>query len=65
VIHGKAAGSGLIICYDQRGDCYLDVPSLGIQRAPLRDLRGVRWAPKQVVQEIARTVGWLRAIART
>jgi hypothetical protein len=64
VVHGNAASAGQITCYDQRGDCYLDVLSLGIQRAPLRDLRGVRWLPKQVVHEIARMVGWLRAAAR-
>jgi hypothetical protein len=64
VVHGGAASSGQLTCYDRRGDCYLDVPSLGIRRAPLRDLRGVRWLPKQVVREIARIVGWLRAAAR-
>jgi hypothetical protein len=37
---------------------------LGIQHAPLRDLRGVRWMPRQVVREIARIVGWLRATVR-
>jgi hypothetical protein len=63
VIRGSTTSSGMITCYDRRGDCYLDVPALGIQRAPLRDLRGVRWLPRQVVQEIARIVGWLRAAA--
>ena len=58
---GSAATSGQLTCYDRRGDCYLDVAALGIQRAPLRDLRGVRWLPRQVVQEIARITGWLRA----
>jgi hypothetical protein len=60
VVHGSAASAGQIACYDRRGDCYLALPSLDIQRAPLRDLRGVRWLPRQVVQEIARIVGWLR-----
>jgi hypothetical protein len=32
--------------------------------ALLHDLRGVRWMPKQVVREIARIVGWLRAAVR-
>lgn len=64
VLHGSAATSGQITCYDQRGDCYLDLPSLDIQRAPLRDLRSVRWMPKQVVREVARIVGWLRAAVR-
>jgi hypothetical protein len=64
VVRGNTVSAGQITCYDQRGDCYLDVPSQGIQRAPLRDLRGVRWMPKQVVQEIARIVGWLRAAVR-
>jgi hypothetical protein len=64
VVHGNTASSGQITCYDRRGDCYLDLPSLGIQRAPLRDLRGVRWMPKQVVREVARMVGWLWAAVR-
>jgi hypothetical protein len=53
VIDGSTASSGQITSYDRRGDCYLDLPSLDIQRAPLRDLRGVRWMPKQVVHEVA------------
>ena len=64
VVHGSIASSGQITCYDRRGDCYLDLPSQGIHRAPLRDLRGVRWMPRQVVREIARIVGWLRAAVR-
>ena len=54
VVHGNTASSGQITCYDRRGDCYLDLAALGIQRAPLRDLRGVR----------SRIVGWLRAAVR-
>jgi hypothetical protein len=64
VLHGSAASAGQITCYDRRGDCYVDLPSLDIHRAPLRDLRGVRWMPKQVVREIARIAGWLRAAIR-
>jgi hypothetical protein len=64
LVHGSATRHGQITCHDQRGDCYLDVLSLGIQRAPLRDLRGVRWLPKQVVRELARIVGWLRSAVR-
>jgi hypothetical protein len=57
VVHGGAARRSQLTCYDRRGDCYLDLPALGIQRMPLRDLRGVRWMPKLVVREIARIVG--------
>lgn len=64
VIHSSAASAGQITCYDRRGDCYLALPSLDIQRAPLRDLRGMRWMPKQVVREIARIAGRLRAAIR-
>ena len=64
VVHGNTASAGQITCYDRRGDCYLDLTALGIHRAPLRDLRGVRWMPKQVVREIARIVGRLRAAVR-
>jgi hypothetical protein len=64
VAHGGAASSGQITCYDRRGDCYLGIAALSIHRAPLRDLRGVRFAPRQVVREIARIVGWLRATVR-
>jgi hypothetical protein len=64
VVHGTGASAGQVTCYDRRGDCYLDLPPLNIQRAPLRDLRGVRWMPKQVVREVARMVGWLWAAVR-
>ena len=64
LVHGGAASYGLITCYDRRGDCYLDVATLDIHRMPLRDPRGVRFAPRQVVREIARIAGWLRAVAK-
>ncbi len=53
--HARAASYGQISCYDRRGDCYLDLAALGIARAPLRDLRGVRLLPKplaEVVEDI-------------
>lgn len=61
VVHGSISSAGQITCYDQRGDCYLDLPAQGIRRAPLRDLRGVRWMPKQVAREVARITEWMRA----
>ncbi len=61
LVHGSATSAGQITCYDRCGDCYLNLPSLSIQRMPLRDLRGVRWMPKQVVRDLARIAGWLRA----
>jgi hypothetical protein len=64
VVHGDGTSRGLITCHDRGGDCYLDIASLRIWRAPLRDLRGVRFAPRQVVREIAQFVGWLRAAVR-
>lgn len=64
VVHGSTSSVGQITCYDQRGDCYLDLPALGIRRAPLRDLRGVRWLPRQVAREVGRIAEWLRAAVR-
>jgi hypothetical protein len=61
VVCGGTASYGQITCYDRRGACYLDIAALDIRRRPLRDLRGVRFLPRQVVREIARIVGWLRA----
>ncbi|HJZ45762.1 MAG TPA: hypothetical protein VKE41_01310 [Roseiflexaceae bacterium] len=64
VVHRDIASYGQITCYDRRGDCYLDLVALEVRRAPLCDLRGVRFAPRQVIYEIARIVGWLRAAAQ-
>jgi hypothetical protein len=60
VVHGGGASYGLITCYDRRGDCYFDIASLGIWRAPLRDLRGVRLLPKPLARLFERAVAWLR-----
>jgi hypothetical protein len=59
-VRGSVVSSGHITCYDRRGDCYLDLPSLGIQRAPLRDLRGVRLLPKPLAQVWERGAAWVR-----
>ena len=64
LVRGGSASYGLITCYDRHSDCYLDLVALGIHRVPLRDLRGIRFAPRQVVREIAQIVGWLRAAVR-
>jgi len=64
-VHGGDAGSGLIVCYDRRGDCYVDLPALNIWRAPLRALRAMYRLPRQVEQAFfARVVWWLRRAAR-
>jgi hypothetical protein len=63
VVHGRGASYGLIACYDRRGDCYLDIASLGIWRAPLRDLRGVRFLPKSLARLLERAAAWLRGSA--
>jgi hypothetical protein len=60
VVHHGTASSGLITCYDRRGDCYLDLPSQGIWRVPLNDLRGVRVLPKPLARMWEFGAAWLR-----
>jgi hypothetical protein len=50
VVRRDRASYGRITCYDRSGDCYLDLAPMGIWRAPLRDLRGVRLLPKPLVR---------------
>jgi hypothetical protein len=50
VMRGGRASYGQITCYDRRGDCYLDLATLGVVRAPLRDLRGVRLLRRPLAQ---------------
>jgi hypothetical protein len=64
MVHGSAASAGQITCYDRRGDCYLDLPSLDIQHAPLRDLRGVRLLPKPLAYVWERGAAWMRGWLR-
>jgi hypothetical protein len=64
IVHRDAASYGQITCYDRRGGCYLDLEALGVRRAPLRDLRGIRLLPKPLAraaeQIVARLRGWVR-----
>ena len=60
VVHGSAAKAGQITCYDRHGDCYLELPSLGIRRMPLRDRRGVRLLPKPLAHVWERGAAWVR-----
>ena len=62
--HARAASYGQISCYDRRGDCYLDVAALGIVRAPLRDLRGVRLLPKLLARVIEASMTWVRVLSQ-
>jgi hypothetical protein len=63
-VYSDTVCSGRVTCYDQRGDCYLDLASLGIVRAPLRDLRGVRLLPKPLVQVAEHILAHIRAMLR-
>src|SRR4051812_16609622 len=60
VVHGGATNNGQITCYDRHGDCYLDLAALGIHRAPLNDLRGVRLLPKPLARVWERGAAWMR-----
>jgi hypothetical protein len=62
--HARDASYGQISCYDRRGDCYLDVVALGIVRAPLRDLRGVRLLPKPLARVVEDSMTWVRVMSR-
>jgi hypothetical protein len=60
VVRRDSASYGQITCYDRRGDCYLDLPTLGIFRVPLRDLHGVRILPKSVARIVEQIAALLR-----
>jgi hypothetical protein len=62
MLYRDTVSYGRVICYDQRGDCYLDLATLGIVRAPLRDLRGVRLLPKPLMQVAEHILAHLRAL---
>ena len=64
VVRRDSASYGRISCDDRRGDCYLDLASLGIWRAPLRDLRGVRLLPKPLARVAEQIVARMRATIR-
>jgi hypothetical protein len=64
MVYRDTVSYGRVTCYDQRGDCYLDLASLGIAQAPLRDLRGVRVLPKQLVRVAERILAHMRALVR-
>jgi len=51
-------------CYDQRGDCYLDLPTFEILSAQLRALRGQRLLPKPLVQAAEHILAYMRALVR-
>jgi hypothetical protein len=63
-VYRDSVSYGQITCYDQGGDCYLDLVALGIRRAPLRDLRGVRMLPKPLVQVAEHILAHMRAMVR-
>jgi hypothetical protein len=64
IAHDSAASTGQITCYDRRGDCSLDLPALGIYRAPLRDLRSVWRLPKPLARMWEFATAWLRGWLR-
>jgi hypothetical protein len=63
-VYGAEVYHGQLTCYDRRGDCYLDLPALGIVREPLRDLRGVRVLPKPLVRLTEHILAHIRALVR-
>jgi hypothetical protein len=64
VVRRDRASYGRITCYDQCGDCYLDLAPMRIWRAPLRDLRGVRLLPKPLARAAEQIVARMRATIR-
>ena len=64
MVHHDSVSYGRVTCYDQGGDCYLDLASLGIVREPLRDLRGVRLLPKPRVRISEYILAHMRALIR-
>jgi hypothetical protein len=64
MVYHDTVSYGRVTCYDQRGDCYLDLATLGIVREPLRDLRGVRMLPKPLVRVAEYILAHMRAMIR-
>jgi hypothetical protein len=64
IVYHDTVSHGRVTCYDQRGDCYLDLATLGIVREPLRDLRGVRVLPKPLVRVAEHILAHMRALGR-
>ena len=64
VVRHDHASYGRITCYDRCSDCYLELAPLGIWRAPLRDLRGVRRLPKPLARVAEQFVARMRATIR-
>jgi len=64
IVRDGTANTGQITCYDRRGDCSLDLPALGIYRAPLRDLRSVWRLPKPLARMLEFATAWLRGWLR-
>jgi hypothetical protein len=64
VVYRDTASYGQVTCYDRGGDCYLDIASLGIWRAQLPDLRGVRLLPKPLVRLTEHILAYARALVR-
>ena len=64
MVYHDTVSYGRVTCYDQRGDCYLDLVALGIVRAPLHDLRGVRVLPKPLMHVTYYILAYIRALAR-
>jgi hypothetical protein len=61
--HNRAS-YGRVTCYDRGGDCYLDLLDLGVERAPLRDVRGVRLLPTWLAQLAENVAAWVRGWGR-
>jgi hypothetical protein len=61
-VYRDTLSSGWVTCHEQRGDCYLDLATLGIVREPLRDLRGVRMLPKPLVRVAEYILAHMRAL---
>jgi hypothetical protein len=64
MVYRDTVSYGRVTCYDQGGDCYLDLATFGIVRAPLRDLRGVRMLPKPLVRVAQHILAHMRAMVR-
>jgi len=62
-VYRDTVSPGRVTCYDQRGDCYLDLVTLGIVRVPLHDLRGVRMLPKPLMRVAEHILAHVRALA--
>ena len=64
IVYHDTVSYGRVTCDNHGGDCYLDLATLGIVHAPLRDLRRVRLLPKPLMEIGELILAHIRVLVR-